>query len=475
MSIFEGSNVFEVELGGNLAGIANTLAFSDEPTGVSFDAASGTLFFSDDTGTSSIHVVQLGPDELFGTGDDSVASFSTEAFGANDAEGVSFGAGTLYLVDGVNSEVYRLGPGSNGLFDGIPPGGDDTFTHFDTQGQGIVDPEGVAFNPDTGTLYVVGEPADRVAEFAPNGALIQLIDISAANPRAPAGLAYAPSSGAPGVMHLYLVARGVDNGSDPNENDGKLYELTLPPPATCSSDAECNDGLFCTGTESCVSNLCQLGSEPCPGQGCDEATQTCTNISCDFDGTCDEGEDCASCPADCIGAAPGCGNAVCEPVLGESCLSCAVDCAGKQNGRPSRQYCCGDGSGTNPVACGDNRCSTSGNLCSDAVVDAYCCGDGTCTGIEDTGNCALDCGTPPTCGDGSCVGGENLCSCAADCGTPPANEILCGDGLDDDCDGLVDAADPDCCDRAQKGDACSADADCCSNRCRGKAGRRVCK
>jgi len=46
----------------------------------------------------------------------------------------------------------------------------------------------------------------------------------------------------------------------------------------CSSNAECDDGLFCNGAETCVSNSCQAGSNPCPGQGCNEASNQC--VSC---------------------------------------------------------------------------------------------------------------------------------------------------------------------------------------------------
>jgi hypothetical protein len=48
------------------------------------------------------------------------------------------------------------------------------------------------------------------------------------------------------------------------------------------------------------------------------------------------------------------------------------------------------------------------------------------------------------CGDTACFPSE-ICTCQADCGTPPASEAgLCFDGLDNDCDGLVDCMDPDC-------------------------------
>ena len=57
----------------------------------------------------------------------------------------------------------------------------------------------------------------------PVSALVQLIDISAANADKPAGLAYAPGSLDQTNRSIYIAERGVDNGTDPNENDGKVY------------------------------------------------------------------------------------------------------------------------------------------------------------------------------------------------------------------------------------------------------------
>ncbi len=48
-------------------------------------------------------------------------------------------------------------------------------------------------------------------------------------------------------------------------------------------------------------------------------------------------------------------------------------------------------------------------------------------------------GSSPECGDSVCNGEEDFCSCPGDCGTPPAE--ICDDGLDNDCDGLVDGDD----------------------------------
>jgi hypothetical protein len=101
-------------------------------------------------------------------------------------------------------------------------------TSFDTTGLGLREPAGIAFNSDSGNLYVVGKPPNTLFEVTTGGVLEQTIDISAANAIALAGLAYAPSSLNPNVMVIYIADRGVDNGTDPNENDGKVYEMTLP-------------------------------------------------------------------------------------------------------------------------------------------------------------------------------------------------------------------------------------------------------
>ncbi|MEJ2735823.1 MAG: hypothetical protein P8189_20035, partial [Anaerolineae bacterium] len=233
MSIYEGANLFEMTLGGNLLDTFTSTSFSDEPTGVTYNPVNGHLFISDDTGTKRIYELDPGTDGLYDTSDDIVTSFETETFGSGDPEGVTFDRwqGVLFVVDGVNAEVYRVSPGANELFDGVPPAGDDVVISFDTQSHGIVDPEGITFNSYNGNLFVIGNPiggADTVAEFTTGGDLVQMIDVSAADPSNAAGLAYAPGSQNPATRNLYVAARGVDNNSDPNENDGKVYELTLP-------------------------------------------------------------------------------------------------------------------------------------------------------------------------------------------------------------------------------------------------------
>lgn len=225
-----------------------------------------------------------------------------------------------------------------------------------------------------------------------------------------------------------------------------------PPVANCTTDVDCDDGLFCYGSETCSAGSCLAGGDPCSGQACDEDTDTCEVLVCDNDGTCEAGEDCNNCPGDCVsGGGGGFGNGICEPSLGEDCTNTS-DCRGKTNGNPSRQFCCG--AGTDP--CGDSRCNSNGFLCTTAPAGEFCCGDAICDSGESCGNCDIDCAAVPETG-------------------------LCGDGLDNDCNGLTDCADGLCstdpvCEEppppACDGDGvCEPGEDCdnCASDCDGKS------
>jgi probable HAF family extracellular repeat protein len=228
-------------------------------------------------------------------------------------------------------------------------------------------------------------------------------------------------------------------GSGRASPDDQYYRaFLLEPLVPCNVDSECDDGFFCNGVEECVADVCRRGSNPCPGLVCDEELSLCEPPTCNFDFTCDLGENCNSCPDDCVShdGAQSCGDGICQPGNGEDCLSCAADCCGQQKGNPRNRFCCGA-----DVGCTDTRCNADTWVCDDTQPASYCCGDGACDS------------------------GESPCNCPVDCGPQYVfTETSCTDGVDNDCDSLVDEDDSDCC--AQKGDGCYSDGDCCSGNCK---------
>jgi len=228
MPAFAGVNVFGMSLSGNLASGFDTVTFSTEPTGVTYNPSNMHLFFSDDD-SFRVYEVDPGNDGEIDTIDDVVTSFRTKPFGSRDPEGITFDIDhrDLFLIDGEGAEVYRISPGRNKVFDGVPPDGDDQVESFDVKVHGMTDPEGIAFDPRGNRLFIVGLPSGLMIEMKANGEFVRSIDISVANALKPAGATIGPSSSERNQTSIYIVDRGVDNDSDPSENDGKLYELSL--------------------------------------------------------------------------------------------------------------------------------------------------------------------------------------------------------------------------------------------------------
>jgi len=254
--------------------------------------------------------------------------------------------------------------------------------------------------------------------------------------------------------------------------------------ATCGSEGFVGGTLSCTSsctfdTSACSScgngvvddgEVCDggdLGGATCGSLGCTGGGALACNFSCsgyddsgcsgcpacDHDGLCEAGEDCYGCADDCAsGFASGavCGNGICETADGENCATCPADCAGKVTGKPSGRSCCGTGDGYAPegasTACDDPMCTTGGYSCTTTAAPSgdFCCGLDACQPGESCSNCALDCGN----------GFE-----------------LCDNGIDDDCNGQTDCDDAACngdsaCLCGQANSACSTDSDCCSGNCR---------
>ena len=139
--------------------------------------------------------------------------------------------GHLLVIDGVSTNIYDYGPGPNGIFDGRPTTGDDTVVTIDVGQYGAQDPEGIEYYPGRNTLLVLDDASAKIYELNRQGALLNTVSITAASPRKAAGITLAPASNGSGAQNLYIVDRGVDNDSNPSENDGRFYEMsvTLPP------------------------------------------------------------------------------------------------------------------------------------------------------------------------------------------------------------------------------------------------------
>ncbi|MEZ4339322.1 MAG: MopE-related protein [Sandaracinaceae bacterium] len=160
----------------------------------------------------------------------------------------------------------------------------------------------------------------------------------------------------------------------------------------CTTDADCDDGLFCTGTRTCVDGVCSAPTLPdcddgvaCTTDSCDRRAQRCVHEAPDLDGD-------------------GSGAATCTDAEG---TPLGLDC-----------------DDADPRRWGGNR-----EVCDEANVDEDC--DPSTYGLVDEdgdGHPSARCCNGDTCGDD--------CDDTRPAVAPGGTEVC--NGLDDDCDGMVD-------------------------------------
>jgi sugar lactone lactonase YvrE len=265
MSIYAGVNYYETTLSGTVMRTTKTLAFTPEPTGVAYDSPA-RLFITDDD-QRRVFVVSLGQNGQLDA-NDPTTSFSTSSFGSGDPEGITYDktGNRLFIADGVNAEIYEVR-----AVDGVFGNGNDQVLHFDTKVLGVIDPESVEFNADTGTLFTIGSGGGNLVEATTSGALVTDIDTSELPLLHAAGVALAPRSTDPSKKSIYIADRKVDNDDHPTENDGAIYEIAVgeagpPPPAgdvrvaVGSDDAEENNATGAVGLTSSDLEMVNDGS-----------------------------------------------------------------------------------------------------------------------------------------------------------------------------------------------------------------------
>ncbi|RME28322.1 MAG: hypothetical protein D6806_03035, partial [Deltaproteobacteria bacterium] len=119
----------------------------------------------------------------------------------------------------------------------------------------------------------------------------------------------------------------------------------------CSTDADCDNGLFCDGQETCSNGDCVAGSPPCGGN-CDEQHDRCEDCG---NGKLDAGEDC-------------------EPQLGDHCCDPSTCQWVAERQTDPQGICYSDNS------CIASLCNGSGKCKPYSLTDGTPCGPGSCSG-----------------------------------------------------------------------------------------------
>lgn len=251
--ITHSSNLFLSDLSGNRTGGGSTIGWSNEPTGVAYVSAPGNpwnghLFVTDDDRKEVIDISSAGADGQFGTADDgSRVSFKTSPFGNTDPEDVAFDPirNELWIAGGLSTIISRVNPGADNRFDTAADNVTRNFQipHVDPDPLKVPSPEGMAWDPERQSVYILDGQAQMLFEFARNGAELNRIDLTAVAMQSPAGVTLDPASTGP-TRTFYIADRGLDpNGTRPAScpigsppdcesfNDGVIHEVQATMPA----------------------------------------------------------------------------------------------------------------------------------------------------------------------------------------------------------------------------------------------------
>jgi len=223
---FMGKNVYLSTRSGTLVSTCSTTSFNNEPTGAAVNPNNNHLFISSDSSTGFVFEINPGNDGVYCTSDDTRTSLSLSFITGMDAEDVAYGQNKLFLAGGVNAEVYQFDLGPNGVLGG---GDDGPVTSFDTASLGFSDLEGLGYSVYNGTLLLVANSGSEeyIGETTLAGSLLRAYNLSFL-PSAPhSDVEQAPGSINSGLNNFYVASRGVDNNTDPNENDGKIWEIKI--------------------------------------------------------------------------------------------------------------------------------------------------------------------------------------------------------------------------------------------------------
>jgi len=223
--LWSGSNLFVTNRRGSLMRTRSVRSVTDEPEDIAWRNRRTSYLVDDDR--RRVYRVRTGPDGLIGTRDDRRKEvLRTRRFGSRDPEGLAWRARdrSLILTDAKRGRVFHIRAGRDRRF-GTP---DDEVRRFSSAAVGVGTPEDVVWDPRTDHLLIIGSVEPVVVETTLGGRPVRTFDLSVSGIRRGSGIALAPDPSRPGARLMFITDKGVDNESDPKENDGRLFVFRFP-------------------------------------------------------------------------------------------------------------------------------------------------------------------------------------------------------------------------------------------------------
>jgi hypothetical protein len=206
-------------------------AVVEDPLNMVFDNQNNRLIAFLPTGDQILEVRETPSGNLDRT---IVIHHDARRFGIQDPQGMALdeGSGTLFILDAVGPRVVRvqLGPGRN--FTG------GRVSVVNLQSSGLVTPRGIAFDPMTGHLHVLEPGNQKLYELTQNGQVVATRDMSPFALKSPQAMVFAPSvdqTDDPLQTSLFLADSGLTSGGETSAVSGAPQILAEPSASSTST------------------------------------------------------------------------------------------------------------------------------------------------------------------------------------------------------------------------------------------------
>jgi hypothetical protein len=139
--------------------------------------------------------------------------------------------GYLFILDSAAQQIVRIEPDTNGSFDAASALTDGRVSAIDLTPTGLVEPRGLAFNPDNGHLYLLNAADQKIYELVETGQVVAILGLPPTEFVDPQGLVFAFSGDAtddPLNINFYVADTGFSDPPPIGQPLGRIMELSLP-------------------------------------------------------------------------------------------------------------------------------------------------------------------------------------------------------------------------------------------------------
>jgi DNA-binding beta-propeller fold protein YncE len=198
-----------------------------DPINLAFDNLFNRLLLFDTT-SSELVAIKVGSDGHLDLSPEAIARYPLGPLGLQQPRGMTVDPadGYLFILDSAALQIVRLEPNPDGSFE------ETVISRVNLIPAGLVDPRGLAFNPNNSHLYLLNSVDQHLYELTQTGQVAAILGLPPFEFIDPQGLVFAFSGDAtdePSMIDFYIADTGLKAGQ-PVQASGRIMELSLPIP-----------------------------------------------------------------------------------------------------------------------------------------------------------------------------------------------------------------------------------------------------